>query len=96
MVPPIKTGWPTRLEPFGNSECPGPKARVAPLRWTLRRIGLPATVCSSTLTSVPVTPIAMPISAFFRAGASVDPIARHGNDVAVSLQGADDAQLIGR
>ena len=32
MLPPISTGWPAERRAAGRLSCPGPKARVAPLR----------------------------------------------------------------
>ena len=49
MVPPIRTGWPTARKSSGRSAWPGPQARVAPLRWTKRRLRRPPVSCSSTL-----------------------------------------------
>jgi hypothetical protein len=46
------------------------------------------------LTSVPVMPMAMPMSADFERGGVVDAIAGHRDDVALRLQGIDDAQLV--
>lgn len=34
MLPGMKTGWPAAAYADGSSGCPGPKARVAPFRWT--------------------------------------------------------------
>ena len=45
MLPGTSTGWPTALRSSGRSAWPGPNARVAPLRWTHRFLGWPATRC---------------------------------------------------
>ena len=41
-MPPISTGWPTSRSGSGRSGWPGPKARVAPLRWTKSRRDAPS------------------------------------------------------
>ena len=49
---------------------------------------------ASLATSVPVTPMATPMSAFLRAGASFTTVAGDGHDLAHLLQGGDHAQLL--
>ena len=49
---------------------------------------------ASFATSVPVMPIATPMSAAFSAGRVVHAVAGHGDDVAVGLERVDDAQLV--
>ena len=51
-------------------------------------------VAASLVTSVPVTPIATPMSALRRAGRVVDPVAGHRDDVAAGLQRAHDPDLV--
>ena len=42
MLPPMKTGWPIGRKAGGRLSRPGPKARVAPLRWTNSSRRLPS------------------------------------------------------
>ena len=49
---------------------------------------------ASLVTSVPVMPIAIPMSADFSAGASLTPSPVIATTVAVGLQRIDDAQLV--
>ena len=49
MSPGTITGWPVSRKTGGRSGCPGPKARVAPLRCTHSCVGTPSTSCVSSL-----------------------------------------------
>src|SRR4029453_19396968 len=51
---------------------------------------------ASLATSVPLMPIATPMSAFRKAGASFTPVAGHGDDLSLALQRLDDSQLVFR
>ena len=71
---------------------PRPSSTAATMEAKLSSVRTMSDACF--VTSVPLRPMAMPMSAPLIAGCVVDAVAGHGHDGIVGLPGADDAQLV--